>query len=308
MPKRIVSLLPAATELVFSLGAGSQLVGRSHECDFPAEAARLPVCTRSRLPAGASSGEIDRQVKGLAAQALSLYEVDTELLRTLRPDVILTQTQCQVCAVSEADLRVALGSITGLTPEIVSLSPRRVADIWSEFHKVAAALDLTVQAREWMRPLKVRVVDILEKTCAVTNRPNVACLEWLDPVMSAGHWTPELVEFAGGRCLFSEAGKPSATLGWEDLLRRDPALIVVMACGFDVARTRQEMKALTQRPGWNGLKAVQNGKVFLTDGNAYFNRPGPRLVESLEILAEIISPALFPRKSEAKAWEQWAGK
>lgn len=302
--KRVVSLLPSCTEIVCALSCGDQLVGRSHECDFPPEVKNLPVCSSAKLNSNAPSAEIDREVKSLLHQALSIYDIDTAKLKELRPDIILTQAQCEVCAVSESELQKAIATTLDFQPQIISLSPKKIADVWTDMAKVAEALGVSDRGKKVICALKNRVVDVIEKTCELKNRPGVACIEWLDPLMAAGNWVPELVEFAGGKNLFGEAGKHSPWMQWEDLLKRDPAIIVVMPCGFDIARTRKELEPIRSKPEWRKLRAVSSGKVFLTDGNQYFNRPGPRLVDSLEILAEILHPEMFSFEHEGNGWEK----
>jgi iron complex transport system substrate-binding protein len=301
--QRIVSLLPAATEMLAALGVLPWLVGRSHECDFPETVRRLPACTRARLDAARPGGEIDRGVKSLLGAGQALYEVDAARLRELRPDLILTQAQCEVCAVSLPEVERAVAGWPGRPPRIVALSAQRLADVWRDIQSVADALALPNEGRATVKTLKSRVVEVIEKTCAVEHKPSVACLEWLDPLMAAGNWVPELVELAGGSNLFGRAGEHSPWLEWEAVRERDPEVIVVLPCGFDLARTRAEIGALTSRPGWSRQRAVRKGRVALTDGNAYFNRPGPRLVDSLEILAEILHPDRFPRAHHGRAWE-----
>jgi iron complex transport system substrate-binding protein len=304
---RIVSLLPSCTEIVCALGAANRLVGRSHECDFPPEIKGLPVCTSAKLDASASSAEIDRQVKALLQDAVSVYGINVEKLRELRPDLILTQAQCEVCAVSLPEVETAVGQWLGSRPQIISLSPNRLADIWEDIRRVSDALEMGEPGRDFLRALKNRVVNIIEKTCLLQNRPTVACIEWIEPLMAAGNWVPELVELAGGTNVAGEAGKHSPWMNWETLRQHDPDIIIAMPCGFDLARTRAEMAALARQPEWPKLKAVKNKRVFLTDGNQYFNRPGPRLVESLEILTEIIHPDRFNFGHKGKAWEKYAG-
>jgi iron complex transport system substrate-binding protein len=302
--KRIVSLLPSATEIVCALGAGDRLVGRSHECDYPPEIRRLPACTSARLDANASSLEIDHQVKNLVQEALSIYQINTALLQELRPDLILTQAQCEVCAVSLPEVEAAVAGWLGHCPQILSLSPNRLADIWDDFRRAAEALDLVEPGRETLRSLKNRVVAIIEKTCVLKQRPSVACIEWIEPLMAAGNWVPELVELAGGSNVAGEAGKHSPWLNWETLLQLDPEIIIIMPCGFDLPRTRAEAAALAKHPDWPKLRAVKRHRVHVTDGNQYFNRPGPRVVESLEILAEIIHPDRFNFGHRGAAWEK----
>lgn len=302
--ERVVSLLPSCTEIVCALGAAERLAGRSHECDYPPEIRALPVCTAPKLDATASSGEIDRQVKALLQEAVSVYRIDTEKLAALRPDIILTQAQCEVCAVSLPEVEEAVGQWVGSRPQIISLSPNRLADIWEDIRRVAEALDLAEQGRDFLRSLKNRVVSIIEKTCVLKNRPSVACIEWIEPLMAAGNWVPEMIDLAGGANVAGEAGKHSPWMNWENLRQHDPEIVIAMPCGFDIGRTRAEMAALLRHPEWPKLRAVKSNRVFLTDGNQYFNRPGPRIVESLEILAEIIHPDRFNFGHHGKGWEK----
>ena len=303
-PRRIVSLLPSGTEIVCALGLEERLVGRSHVCDFPPSIQHLRVCTASKLDASAASRELDLAVKDRLRNALSLYEIDVDKLQQLQPDLILTQAQCEVCAVSLAEVEQAVGQWLGARPQIISLSPQCLTDVWADFHRVAEALGVADQGKAVVKGLKFRAVDVIEKTCLVQRRPSVACLEWIEPLMAAGNWVPELVDLAGGRNLFGEPGKHSPWLAWEAVVTENPEVIVVMPCGFDIKRTRPEMAALTGRPGWGKLRAVKRNQVFLADGSQFFNRPGPRLVESLEILAELLHPELFTVKHAGSGWEK----
>src|SRR5579864_730982 len=290
---RIVSLIASATEIVCSLGLGEQLVGRSHECDFPEWVKRLPACTEPKFDIHGSSGEIDRRVKETVRDSLSVYRVFTDVLQQLQPDLIVTQSHCEVCAVSERDVQAALGDWTGPRPAIVSLQPNCLADVWAGICHVAEAAGVWERGPALVDSLQKRMQAISARANHWGRKPTVACLEWIDPLMAAGNWTPELVKMAGGVNLFGKAGAHSPWMTWEDLLRQDPDVIVVMPCGFDIARTRQEMPVLANREDWRLLKAVRNGRVFVADGNAFFNRPGPRLVESLEMLAEAVVPGAF---------------
>ena len=303
---RIVSLLPSCTEIVCALGFEDRLVGRSHECDFPASVRRLPACTVSKVPASASSGEIDREVKSLVGRALSLYDIDTAKLRELRPDFILTQAQCEVCAVSLPEVERALGEWTGTRPRVISLSPQRMLDLWENIREVAEALSAAERGRELLQQLKGRVADVIVKTVPMKRRPSVGCIEWCDPLMAAGNWVPELVELAGGLNLFGEAGQHSPWLNWEAVQEHDPEVLVLMPCGFDLARTRTEASLLTRLPDWEKLRAAKSGRVFVVDGNQFFNRPGPRLVDSLEMLAEMFHPDEFDFGHRGKGWERLA--
>jgi iron complex transport system substrate-binding protein len=303
-PGRVVSLLPSCTEMVCALGCAELLKGRSHECDFPPEIRALPACTSARLASEASSAQIDREVKSLLQRALSIYEIDLDKLRELRPDLILTQAQCAVCAVTLSDLEKALASARDFHPKIISLAPARLADLWKDIQTVADALDVPDRGRELLSQLKNRVVDIIAKTCLLKQRPSVVCLEWLDPLMAAGNWLPEMVEIAGGANLFGQAGLHSPWLEWEALRRANPDIIVLMPCGFGMERARREAKVLEQNPVWKTLRAVKTKKVYLTDGSQYFNRPGPRLVDSLEILAAVLQPSLFPSPKPGESWQK----
>jgi iron complex transport system substrate-binding protein len=305
--KRIVSLLPSCTEMVCALGCGGQIVGRSHECDFPPEIQGVPVCTAPRLNAAGTGAEIDAQVNALSGSGSSIFQIDAALLRRLQPDLVLTQTQCDVCAVSREELEKALPPSPAPRPEILSVAPARLADVWKDMQMIAAALDVAEEGKAVLWTLKNRVVDIIQKTCLLKHRPAVACLEWLDPLMAPGNWLPEMVDLAGGRNLFGEAGRPSRRLDWGSVERADPDALVLLPCGFDLARTRREAATLESRPGWARLRAVKSKNVFLTDGNSYFNRPGPRLVESMEILAEMLHPKLFSCGHEGRGWARRSG-
>jgi iron complex transport system substrate-binding protein len=302
---RIVSLIASATEIVCALGFEEQLVGRSHECDYPESIKRLPVCTAPRFNVEGSSAEIDRRVKEVLADALSVYRVDVELLCRLRPEVVITQSQCEVCAVSERDVEEALGSWVEGRPRVVSLKPDRLEDVWGNIVEVAQALGAEERGVCLVEALSDRVRAIADRAQPIEHKPCVACIEWIDPLMAAGNWMPELVELAGGVNLFGQAGRHAPWMEWEQLTAADPDVIVVLPCGFDLERTRCDMPYLTRRPGWDNLQAVCRRRVFLTDGNQFFNRPGPRLVESLEILAEILHPDVFHFGHEGRGWERW---
>ena len=301
--QRIVSLIPSSTEIVCALGYESQLVGRSHECDFPEPVKQLPVCTEPKFNPEGSSYEIDRRVKAILDQALSVYRVHGDVLKELRPDVIITQAQCEVCAVSLREVEEALADWIGARPQVISLEPRTLTDVWAGIQRVAEVLAVPERGVELVKGLKQRVFAIAAMARTLSPGPPVACIEWIEPLMAAGNWMPELVEMAGGVNLFGEAGKHSPWMTWEELVQTDPSLIVVLPCGFDIKRTREEMPALSGKPEWSRLRAVRSGRVYLTDGNQYFNRAGPRLVESLEILAEVLHPEAFRFGHEGTGWE-----
>ncbi len=285
---RIVSLIASATETVCALGGEGLLVGRSHECDFPATVRALPICTEPKFDISGSSGEIDRRVKEALRDSVSVYRVFPEMLDALAPDVIVTQAHCDVCAVSLRDVELAASKMVRSRPRVVALMPNALVDVYADIHRVAEAMEVPHRGRELVVAMQERMM-----LTVPPRRPTIACIEWIDPLMAAGNWMPELVSLAGGDNLFGEAGRHSPFFQWDELLRADPDAIVVLPCGFDIPRTRAEMPTLTAKPGWLDLKAVRNGRVFLGDGNAYFNRPGPRLVDSFEMLAEILHPGQF---------------
>ncbi len=300
---KIVSLIASATEIVCALGFEDQLVGRSHECDYPPGVRRLPVCTAPKFKVEGSSAEIDQRVKALLQQALSVYRVDADMLRQLRPDVIVTQSHCEVCAVSLKDVEQAVCTWLDSRPAIVSLAPNALADVWESVKQVAAALGVPERGVELVERLRQRMATIEERTRGL-SRPTVACIEWIAPLMAAGNWMPELVAMAGGVNIFGEAGQHAPYMTWQQLCDRDPEVVVLLPCGWDIARTRQEMPVLAGKAEWPGLRAVRSGRVFLTDGNQYFNRPGPRLVESLEILAQVVHPEACRYGHEGSGWER----
>lgn len=303
---RIVSLIPSATEIVIQLGFGESLVGRSHSCDFPPAVQRLPVCTSPSFDSVGQSKEIHDRVSELLHRGLSVYDVNVERLQELRPTHILTQDQCDVCAASLADVQKAVAQIIDPQPVVISLKPQVLADLWDDLRRVATALDDVngdAIAELTIAQLQGRLQDCLRKVPTKLPQPTVACLEWTDPLMGAGNWIPELVSMAGGHPLFGHVGRHSPWLPWEDLNAAEPDVVVVMPCGYNLQQGRESIKQLTQMPSWQRLKAVKDGRVFLVDGNQYFNRPGPRLVDSLEILAEILHPDECEFGYAMKAWK-----
>jgi iron complex transport system substrate-binding protein len=299
---RIVSLIASATEIVCALGMEDHLVGRSHECDYPESVNRLPVCTEPKFDVHGSSAEIDRRVKSVLTEATSVYRVFTDVLRKLRPDVVITQSQCEVCAVSRHDVEQALGSGFENKPVVISLEPNALADVWTDIQRVVDALNIGKRGLDLIAGLQSRLAGICARVHGQKLRPTVACLEWIDPLMAAGNWVPQLADLAGGKNLFGSAGKHSPVMKWNELCEKDPDMIVAMPCGLDLARTRQELRFLAQKPEWSNLQAVKKRQVYVTDGNQYFNRPGPRLVESAETLGEIIHPESFSFGHEGSGW------
>ncbi len=288
---RIVSLLPSATEIVCALGLENQLVGVSHECDYPPSVQRLPKITKTLIPTDAVSGEIDRLVSEQLKTTRALYLLDLPLLKELRPDAIVTQSLCDVCAVSPNDVQAALAQLPG-TPRVVNLEPQSLDGLFEAIRQVASAVG--VSPDNTIRHLERRVDAVAARSATVTARSRVALLEWLDPPFSSGHWNPELVRLAGGIEGLGKEGRPSRRLRWEEICEWRPEAIVIACCGFTVERTRQDLAQLQSVAGWNTLPAVRSNRVYVADGSQYFNRPGPRLVESLELLAHALHPALNP--------------
>ncbi|MFH7028736.1 MAG: cobalamin-binding protein [Heteroscytonema crispum UTEX LB 1556] len=301
---RIVSLIPSATEILAALGLTDAIVGRSHECDYPPQIQNRPVCTQARLNTNATSGEIHDKVNNLLQSALSIYQIKTDVLEKLQPTHILTQDQCDICAVSLKEVEQAVATLTQNSPKIISLQPNLLQDVWADIEQVGRTFE--VDSAKVLENLEARVKIVAHKTKGLSlteHLPSVACIEWTDPLMVAANWIPELVDLAGGKPLFSVTGQPSPQLKWEALIESNPDAIVFMPCGFDLNRTQQEAQLLTQRPEWQKLHATQTGRVYITDGNSYFNRPGPRLADSVEILAEILHPEIFQYGYKGTAWE-----
>jgi iron complex transport system substrate-binding protein len=296
---RVVSLLSSATEWVYAVGAGPLLVGRSHECDVPPSVKSLPSCSEPLIDIEASSAEIDRQVKSRQRDALSIYEVNRDRLRELRPDIVLTQMQCEVCAVTASDVERALCTLTDHTVRVLSLSPNTLAEVWESGLTVGRALGCEEQAKQAVADCQTGLARLAALVETYREQHGLAprrllCLEWMDPPMAAGNWMPELMRSAGAEPVSGVEGEHSPWLTWDEIETADPDVIVLLPCGWGLERTRREMSCVTSRPEWGRLRAVREGRVAVADGNRYFNRPGPRLVESAEILAEIVYPEAFP--------------
>ncbi len=300
---RVVSLIASATEIVYALDLGHTLVARSHECDHPPSVLGLPAVTAPKFPTDGTSYEIDQRVKAILAEGLSVYRVDPVALAAARPEVVLTQVQCEVCAVSLRDVEEALVEIAGGRPRLVALEPMRLDDVWRDMRLVADALDVPARGVALVNALQARLTAICARAAGLA-RPRVATVEWIEPLMAGGNWMPELVALAGGENLFGAVGQHSEVLSWERFAASDPDVICVLPCGWGVAKARTELAALERQPGWSQLRAVATGRVFLLDGNRYFNRPGPRLVESVEILAELLHPDRFHFGHEGDGWER----
>ncbi len=300
--KRIISLLPSATEIIYALSAEKNLVGRSHECDFPSGTQNIPIVTKSSIHNEMSSAAIDSKVKKNIEQAISLYEVDWKLIHELQPDIIITQDQCEVCAVHTDDLRLKVKEMLQKEVQIVSLSPKSIEDVLKDIADVAALLN--IDASDYIEELNDRIEIVKHKVKFVKHRPEIVCIEWMEPLMTAGHWTPQLIEYAGGKALLSEAFSKSKYIDLEEVIAANPDGIIIASCGFDLERIKKELPILMEDPQFKNLKAVEKGHVFIADGNAYFNRSGPRLVDTLEMIAEILQVNQFYYGFENQTWEQ----
>lgn len=290
---RIVSLLPSATEMICALGLKDQLVGVTHECDFPAFVRDLPKVTRTLIPTDAPSGEIDHLVRERLRTNGALYTLDLPMLEGLRPDLIVTQALCDVCAVAEEEVRAAACALPS-GPRVIYLEPQTLSEVFTAIRQVAEAAGVDQKADKVVGQLTARVEAVVARAAGRRHRPRVALLEWLDPPFSCGHWSPELVRLAGGVEGLGQEGRPSRTLRWNEVLAWRPEVVFIACCGFGVERTLDDVPSLQSVPGWQDLPAVRSGQVYVADGSHYFSRPGPRLVDSLEILAHVLDPEVHP--------------
>ena len=289
---RIVSLLPSATEIICEIGLGKFLVGVSHECDYPVHVKNLPVVTESLIPKNASSKDIDIEVRKQLRTDKALYHLKMEVLKKLEPDFIITQSLCEVCAVAEDEVLDAVCKLPG-NAKIINLEPMTLQDVFDTLMLVGEETGFKQQSIDAVDALKRRVQTVVERTeksIQLQSKPDLVFLEWLDPPFNAGHWTPELIEYAGATSLLSNKHKPSTTIEWSSVVDVDPDVLFIACCGYDLERTLLDMHILSNKKEWNNLKSVKQNKVYLTDGNAYFSRPGPRLVDGLEIMANALHP------------------
>jgi len=301
-PGRIASLLASATEILYALGLADQVVAVGHECDFPPEVRTKPRATFTNIAIAAGSQAIDDQVRDLLSEGRPLYEIDQGLLVSLAPDLIVTQAQCDVCAVKYDDVMEFVRGEPALHgTQVVALNPTRLEDLFADIERVAHATGRLPQAETYIAQLRGRLATVHERTSSLDPacRPVVGCIEWNEPLMLAANWMPDLIELAGGTQPFTRAGDHSACSSWDDFVAVDPDCIILMPCGFDLERTLVEARELQRRAEWSRLKAVRTGRVFAVDGNAYFNRSGPRLVDSLEILGRLLHPQLFDGSNHA---------
>lgn len=293
---RIVSLLPSATEIVCALGLADKLVAVTHECDYPSIVLGKPWITRSRLEPELSSGEIDEAVRSqLDSDAHSLYTIDRALLARLDPDLILTQKLCEVCAVAYDEVLDAVAELPR-RPEVMNLEPMSLREVFDDILRVGEATGRTRAAQMLVGQLEARVDSVAQAVARAKRHPRVGFLEWIDPLFCGGHWNPELVELAGGVDGLGRLGAPSVRIEWEMVREFAPEVLIISCCGFSVERASEDLPLLTAQPGWEDVPAVRAGRVHVVDGSAYFSRPGPRLVESLEILASLVHPEAFSRK------------
>jgi iron complex transport system substrate-binding protein len=298
---RIVSLLASATEVVCELGAGEELVGRSHECDYPEWVKRLPALSHPTFDIAGSSAEIDRRVREKLAAKAPLYEVDERALAALAPDVVLTQTHCEVCAVTPGVLGVDLHR-----RPVATLSSGTLEGILQGFEEIARVLGREARGAELVARCRAALEGVRARTREL-RRPSVACLEWIEPVFAMANWAPEIVDAAGGEAVLAKPGAHSTTTPWEAVVRADPDVVLMAACGFGVERTASEMHVMEARPGWRDLRAVREGHVFVADGNRFFNRSGPSAFETAELLAEMLHPGVFEPRHAGAWWRAWPG-
>ena len=305
--QRIVSFLPSATEIVCALGLEDQLVGITHECDYPASVTTKPVVVHSAVPVETmTQAEIDEAVSARLRQGLSVYLVDEKLLQDLRPDLILTQDLCQVCAPSGNEVTQALNALA-TKPRILWLTPRCLREIDDNLREVGAATGRSEIAEALIASGRSRLEKIRAVTDTLVSRPRVFCMEWIDPVYCSGHWVPEMVRIAGGIDQLSREGADSVRIAWDQVTKWSPEVLVIMPCGYDLVETLGFSSALSDLPGWSDLPAVRNGRVYAVDANSYFARPGPRVVDGTELLAHLIHPELFPWSGAADAYRSVIG-
>jgi len=301
--KKIVTLIPSASEIVSFLGEESSIVGRSHECDFPKALTNIVSLTSPKLDVGGSSKEIHDQIEKILSNSLSVYKVDIEKLKYLNPDYVITQAQCEVCAVSLSDVEKIISKYLSKNTKIISLQPNTILEVFDDIKRVASGLNLDQKKSEDLIFILKKRLEEIKKNNLNQKNPEVACIEWIDPLMAAGNWIPEMIEISGAKDVFGKKGQNSHWITFDDLIKKNPEIIIFIPCGFDIAKTKKEVEIfLSKKSEWRSLKAYQNKKIFIGDGNQYFNRPGPRLIESIEILCEIFHPKKFQFKHQQSGW------
>lgn len=299
---RIVSLIPSSTEIICALGFADALVGRSHECDYPSSVRDLPILTAPKFDPDGRSYEINEQVKAILQESLSVYRLDAELLNQLAPDIIVTQSQCEVCAVSFAEVQQIADAWLDKPAHIISLEPNSLSDVFNDIKRVAQALGVPERGEDTVRDLQKQMVIISQRAKMMGYRPNVVLIEWIDPLMVGGNWMPTLIEMANGYPLLATAGQHSQWITWEQLTDANPDVILIAPCGYTIQQSLDNLNPMIEHPAFKSLKAVREGQVYIADGHQFFNRPGPRLLESLEIIAEILHPDMFGFGHEGTGW------
>lgn len=302
--KKIVTLIPSATEIVSFLGKKDFIVGKSHECDYPEDLNNIKKLTSPKINVEGTSGEIHKEITEILENSLSVYKVDVNELKKLNPDIVVTQAHCEVCAVSFSEVQEIVTNHLDKNTKIISLQPNTLDDVLEDIKRVAKGLNIDeIKTKNLIKPLEERLKNIQVKS-SEKKKKTVACIEWIDPLMAAGNWIPEMVEISGGSDIFGKKGKDSHWINFQEILEYDPEIIIFLPCGYNVQKTKDEVENLLykKKNEWNNLKAYKNKELFIVDGNQFFNRPGPRLVESLEIFAEIIHPKLFDFNHKQKSW------
>ena len=302
--KKIVTLIPSATEIVAFLGAKSSIIGCSHECDYPKDLNNIVRLTSPKINIHGTSKSINKEINTILENSLSVYKVDIEKLKNLNPDFIVTQDHCDVCAVSFSEIKNIVNKHLNKKTKIISLKPNTLSDVFADIRRVANDLKIeNTISNKLIRGLEMRLKNIKKKIFIKKKKPTVACIEWIDPLMIAGNWIPEMVKISGGNDILGKYGKDSQWIKFNEIKNYDPDIIIFLPCGFDIEKTKSELDGLLKRNNfWTALKAFKNKKIFVTDGNQFFNRPGPRLIESIEIFTEIIHPQLFNFKHEKSGW------
>ena len=301
--EKIVTLIPSATEIVTFLGKKNSIVGRSHECDYPKDLNKIKKLTSPKINVKGTSGEIHQEITEILENSLSVYKVDVNELKKLKPDVVVTQAHCEVCAVSFSEVEEIVTNHLNKNTQIISLQPNTLNDVFDDIKRVAKGLNIDeIKTKNLIKPLEERLKSIKIKSSKKKKR-TVACIEWINPLMVAGNWIPEMVEISGGEDIFGKSGKNSHWIKFDEIQKYDPEVIIFLPCGYDIEKTKNEVENLFNKQNkWNMLNAFKNKEIYIVDGNQFFNRPGPRLLESLEIFAEIIHPELFNFNHNQTGW------
>ena len=300
--EKIVTLIPSATEIVAFLGKKNLIVGRSHECDYPKDLNKIKKLTSPKINIDGTSREIHNQITGIIENSLSVYKVDVDELKKLNPDVVITQAHCEVCAVSFSEVEKIIASFMNTKTKIISLQPNPLDDVFNDINRVAQGLNIDeITTKNLIKPLEERVKNIQIKSLR-QKKKKIACIEWIDPLMAAGNWIPEMVKISGGEDVFGKSGKDSHWIKFDEIQSYNPEIIIFLPCGYNIKKTKKEADSLLKNEKWQSLKAFKNKQIFIVDGNQFFNRPGPRLVESLEIFAEIIHPNIYEYNHKNLNW------